>query len=113
MTLAIDTTKRAKGVKRLGAVMATVALAAAFTAFTATPASAAGACSSVTTSGGGNSASYIVATCSGTVQFRWRCSSDLLFRWNYRTLSFGSTFNTKYFVGCNQGYAVYVSAQGV
>lgn len=105
------TTPTARGFKRIGAVLAALGFTAALTVAGGAPANAAGACSFVNVSGGGSAPSSIVAECQGKVEITWRCSSDLLFRTNARTIDFGSTFNTRTFVGCNEGYVVYPGAQ--
>lgn len=38
--------------------------------------------------------------------FNWRCSSDLFFTRNAKTINYGTTFNTRSFVGCKNGYVV-------
>lgn len=97
--------KRLTG-RRWGAAAATIALAASLSAFGATSAQAVGSCSSLGSFGGGQGPSSIVATCKGKVKFTWRCSSDLLFRVNAKTVDYGSSWNTRSFVGCNEGYVV-------
>lgn len=83
-----------------------ILLAASFVGVGASAANAAGSCSSMSTFGGGLSASSVVATCKGRVVFNWRCSSDLFFTRNAKTINYGTTFNTRSFVGCKNGYVV-------